>query len=71
MARSRRREGEVAAAIKKTLASHKLGENGFKPNASGSWFNAHENHNETFKLIEDAIAQSGANVSFFLNEKKS
>jgi hypothetical protein len=27
------------------------------------YFNAHENHNETFKVIEDAISQSGANVS--------
>jgi enolase len=54
---------KVAAAIKKSLSSHKLGENGFKPNASGSWFNAHENHNETFKLIEDAITQSGANAT--------
>jgi len=52
---------KVAAAIKKGVQSHKLGENGFKPNASGSYFNAHENHNETFKLIEDAITQSGAN----------
>jgi len=46
---------KVAASIKNILKSHKLGENGFKPNASGSYFNAHENHNETFKLIEDAI----------------
>lgn len=53
---------KVAAAIKKGVQSHKLGENGFKPNASGSYFNAHENHNETFKLIEDAITQSGANT---------
>lgn len=54
---------KVSAAIKKALQSHKLGENGFKPTSSGSYFNAHENHNETFKLIEDAINQSGANVS--------
>lgn len=54
---------KVTAAIKKTLQSHKLGENGFKPNASGSYYNAHENHNETFKLIEDAISNSGANAN--------
>ena len=47
---------KVAAAIKKGVQSHKLGENGFKPTPGGSYFNAHENHNETFKLIEDAIA---------------
>ena len=46
---------KIAAAIKKGVQSTKQGENGFKPNASGSYFNAHENHNETFKLIEDAI----------------
>lgn len=45
------------------VSSHKLGENAFKPSNIGSYFNAHENHNETFKIIEDAIAQSGINVS--------
>lgn len=54
----------VAAGIKKGLQSHKLGENAFKPTPGGQYFNAHENHNETFKVIEDAINQSGANVSF-------
>lgn len=51
----------VSQALKKGLSSHKLGENGFKPSASGCYFNAHDSHNETFKLIEDAITQSGAN----------
>jgi len=55
---------KVSSAIKKAVQTHKLGENGFKPNASGAYFNAHENHNETFKLVEDAINASGANVSF-------
>lgn len=54
---------KVASAIKKAVQTHKLGENGFKPNASGVYFNAHENHNETFKLIEDAITASGANAN--------
>ena len=49
--------------IKKTLSAHKLGENGFKPTASGSYFAAHDHHNETLKVIEDAINQSGVNVS--------
>jgi len=53
---------KVAAAIKKGVQSHKLGENGFKANQSGQYFNAHDSHNETFKLIEDAINQSGANA---------
>jgi len=52
---------KVSSAIKKAVQTHKLGENGFKPNASGAYFNAHENHNETFKLVEDAINASGAN----------
>jgi hypothetical protein len=42
--------------IKKSITSHRLGENGFKPTPAGSWFNAHDNHNETFKLLEDAIS---------------
>jgi enolase len=53
----------VSSAIKKGLAAHKLGENGFKPGVTGVYFNAHENHNESFKLLEDAIATSGVNVS--------
>jgi len=57
---------KVASAIKKSLQSTKLGEAGFKPNASGCYFNAHENHNETFKVIEDAITNSGANVSLVI-----
>jgi hypothetical protein len=39
--------------IKKTLAAHKLGENGFKPTVSGSYFAAHDHHNETLKVVED------------------
>jgi len=49
--------------IKKTLAAHKLGENGFKPTSAGSYFAAHDHHNETLKVLEDAINQSGINVS--------
>lgn len=52
---------KIATAIKKSILATKVGENGFKPTASGSWFNAHDNHNETFKIIEEAITQSGAN----------
>jgi len=54
---------KIAAAVKKGVAAHKLGENGFKPNASGAYFNAHDNHNETFKLLEDAIALVNVNTA--------
>jgi hypothetical protein len=57
---------KVAAAIKKGVQSTKQGENGFRPTASGSYLNAHESHKKTFKLIEDAINQCGANVSSFI-----
>lgn len=56
---------KLSQMIKKTLSAHKLGENGFKPTASGSYFAAHDHHNETLKVIEDAINQSGVNVSKF------
>lgn len=57
---------KIAAAVKKGVAAHKLGEAGFKVTAQGTYWNAHENHNETFKLIEDAIASVGVNVSYSL-----
>ena len=38
------------------MQAHKLGENGFKPGVDGSYFNAFENVNESFKFIEDAIS---------------
>jgi len=41
--------------MKKALSSHKLGENGFKPTTAGSYFAAHDHHNETLKVLEDAI----------------
>ena len=50
--------------MKKALSSHKLGENGFKPTTAGSYFAAHDHHNETLKVLEDAINQSGVNVSY-------
>ena len=52
---------KISAAIKKAVSSHKLGEAGFKPNASGSYFNAFENVNESFKILEDAINSTGLN----------
>jgi hypothetical protein len=51
--------------LRKQIQTHKLGENGFKPGADGSYWNALENHNEAFKFIEDAIAAVGLNVTYF------
>ena len=55
---------KLTQLIKKSLAAHKLGENGFKPSSAGSYFAAHDHHNESLKVLEDAINQSGINVSF-------
>jgi len=46
---------KMSQIIKKTLSAHKLGESNFKPNVAGSYFAAHDHHNETLKVIEDAI----------------
>ena len=53
---------KITGAVKKLVEGHKLGIVGFKANQSGSYFNALENVNETFKLIEDAINQAGVNT---------
>lgn len=57
---------KVSAAIKKAISSHKLGEAGFKANVSGSYFNALDTINDSFKLLEDAINSTGFNT----NERK-
>jgi len=57
---------KLSAAIKKAISSHKLGEAGFKANVSGSYFNALDTINDSFKLIEDAINSTGMNT----NERK-
>lgn len=54
---------KISSAIKKGVATHKLGENGFKPNASGAYFNAYDSHNEAFKVLEDAIASINVNTA--------
>ena len=54
---------KVSAAIKKAITSHKLGEAGFKANLSGSYFNALDTVNDSFKLLEDAIASTGLNTN--------
>jgi enolase len=54
---------KVSAAIKKGIQAHKLGENGFKPGVTGAYYNAYENHNETFKVLEEAIASCNINTA--------
>jgi len=53
---------KIQAQIKKQISSHKLGENGFKPGADGSYYNALENINDSFKFMEDAIAAVQVNT---------
>lgn len=57
---------KLSAAIKKAITGHKLGEAGFKANVSGAYFNALDTINDSFKLLEDAIAATGLNT----NERK-
>ena len=51
------------AALKKTLSAsvNKAGESAFKLLPDGSFFNANNTIAESFKIIEEAIAASGAN----------
>lgn len=58
---------KIQAQLRKQIQAHKLGENGFKPGVDGSYFNAFENVNESFKFIEDAIAAVGVNVRWLYN----
>ena len=53
---------KISMAVKKSVESHKLGINAFKANQSGAYFNALENVNETYKLLEDAINQTNINT---------
>ena len=53
---------KIAAAVKKAITSHKLGESGFKANLSGSYYNALDSVNDSFKMLEDAIASTGLNT---------
>jgi len=54
---------KVSTNIKKGIAGHKLGENGFKANSTGAYFNAFDSVNDSFKLLEDAISQAQINTS--------
>jgi len=53
---------KIAAAIKKAITSHKLGEIGFKGGITGSYYNALDSINDSFKLLEDAINSTGVNT---------
>ena len=57
---------KIAAAVKKAITSHKLGEAGFKANLSGSYYNALDTINDSFKMLEEAINSTGLNT----NERK-
>lgn len=52
---------KINTAIEKAVAATKIGLAGFKRDVDGSYYNAFDNINECFKVLEDAIAQSGAN----------
>ena len=54
---------KVTANIKKGIQAHKVGEAGFKANAIGSYFNAFDTINDSFKLLEDAINQAQVNTA--------
>ena len=52
---------KVSLAIEKGISSTKAGLTAFKKGADGSYFNAYDNINECFKLLEDAINATGVN----------
>lgn len=47
--------------MRKGFAATKMGEAGFKVLPDGSFFNANQTVAESLKMVEDAVAQSGAN----------
>ena len=53
---------KVCAALEKSVASTKGGLAAFKRGADGAFFNAYDNINECFKLLEDAISAMGINT---------
>ena len=48
-------------AVEKAVGATKQGLGAFKRGVDGAFFNAYDNINECFKVIEDAIAATGAN----------
>lgn len=51
----------ICSFIEKTIAGSKAGMVSFKKGPDGTLFNAFESINESFKLLEDAIAHAGVN----------
>lgn len=56
---------KLCQAIEKGISSTKGGANAFKRSSDGSFYNAYDNINDSFKMLEDAINQAGIN-----NDKK-
>jgi hypothetical protein len=52
---------KMSASIEKIISATKVGLAGFKKNLDGSYFNAYDNINECFKLLEDVITQMAIN----------
>ena len=48
--------------MEKSIAATKQGLSGFKRQADGSFFNAFDNVNDSFKFMEDVINQMGINT---------
>lgn len=53
---------KLCSTLEKGIAGTKAGLAGFKRGPDGSFYNAYENINECFKLLEDAIQSVGINT---------
>ena len=53
---------KLCAAIEKTVSATKGGIAAFKRGPDGALYNAYDNINECFKLLEEAIASTGVNT---------
>ena len=53
---------KLVAQIEKSISSTKQGLSGFKRQPDGSFYNAFDNTNDSFKLLEDIINQTGINT---------
>lgn len=56
---------KLSQAVEKAIQSTKGGANAFKRQVDGSYYNAYDNINDCFKMLEDVINQAGIN-----NDKK-
>jgi len=53
---------KIQKSISSAIAATKAGVNGFKMGADGSYFNACDGVNDSLKILEDAITNSGCNT---------